>query len=541
MRTILILILYFACACNTSDRSDKRKHLENQTPVEFDLGGKTVALRENLKAKNDLSKEILSLYQAIDFEPVWLDDGLNFKKETHELIGLLRNSRRYGLEPSYYKLEIIDSLIEARNESKVNDEIQQISTLLEAEISNRYFQFGKHLHRGVIQDPSLFSFLPTKGSQLNFAEYFEQAFNKNQLISSLIDLQPKQESYRKLQRSLEKFVDTSNFSIERINVPTFKEDSLNSVRLATQVLQIHQLISKEIDDSIFFRSLKKFQKVHGLKQDGIIGLNTAKALSLSPFQDYQSAAASLERWRWKPNWEENFIHVNIPSYNLQFFTDNKLKSQHRVVIGSRSNTTPEVYSRLSYLVAYPYWHVPRSISVEEILVKAKKDPDYLSNNHYDVLIGKEKVDPKKINWDTVNRNNFKMFFRQKGGSYNALGLVKFIFDNPYLIYLHDTPSKNYFARDLRAYSHGCIRVQEAIELADKILLWDQNIFTKDSIQHYVELKKEKMMPIENKLAIYIQYIVCDVNEQNELIFYQDVYNKDEQLIEMMFDPKFKPN
>ena len=187
-------------------------------------------------------------------------------------------------------------------------------------------------------------------------------------------------------------------------------------------------------------------------------------------------------------------------------------------------------------MAYPYWHVPKSISVNEILVKAKKDSSYMKRNNYEVFTKqREKVDTEQINWDNINRNNFNYYIRQKGGSSNALGLVKFIFANKYSIYLHDTPTKYHFQRELRAYSHGCVRVQDALDLADNILKYDDNEYTIDSIYSYVERRIEKKMMIEEKIPVYIQYITCETDQNNTILFYKDIYNKDKNLIKLMFN------
>ena len=134
-----------------------------------------------------------------------------------------------------------------------------------------------------------------------------------------------------------------------------------------------------------------------------------------------------------------------------------------------------------------------------------------------------------------------MRIRQKGGSGNSLGLVKFIFSNPYSIYLHDTPSKYHFEREVRTYSHGCIRVKDALGLADKILESDENIFTLDSINHYVEIRKQKTMPVNKHIAIYIQYVVCEGEDDGRIIFYQDVYRQDTALKNHLFGKDFKPD
>jgi len=175
--------------------------------------------------------------------------------------------------------------------------------------------------------------------------------------------------------------------------------------------------------------------------------------------------------------------------------------------------------------------VPRSISVKEILVKAQEDTAYLKRNNYEILTdNKEELDPNSINWDEVNEDNFNYLIRQKGGSSNALGLVKFIFPNKYAIYLHDTPTKYYFDQELRAYSHGCIRVEKALDLAEQLLRADNNTYNIDSIYKYIEMCKEKPMELKTKIPINIFYVTTSVDKSGNIIFYNDVYKKDEKLI-----------
>ena len=206
-----------------------------------------------------------------------------------------------------------------------------------------------------------------------------------------------------------------------------------------------------------------------------------------------------------------------------------------VVVGSAANRTPEIYSKLSYLVAYPFWNVPQSISINEIMVKAKKDSNYMHENNYEVFSRKmEEIPLEEMEWDTLNAKNFSFYVRQKGGPSNALGFVKFIFHNDFSIYFHDTPTKYHFNRDIRNYSHGCIRVEKAMQLADTLLKSDHNEYNLDSVKSYIEKQEEKKMPFTQKLPIYLQYITCSVSQNNRLIFYKDIYGYDEKIRKVLF-------
>ena len=146
---------------------------------------------------------------------------------------------------------------------------------------------------------------------------------------------------------------------------------------------------------------------------------------------------------------------------------------------------------------------------------------------------KEAVDYNSLNWDEINQGKFNYLVRQAGGTVNSLGLVKFIFPNKYAIYLHDTPAMHLFARENRGYSHGCVRVKGALKLTDYLLDYDQNKMTIDSVRKYIEIRKEKPIKLNKRLPIFLYYFTAAVDENDKLIFYNDIYNKDRLILEQM--------
>lgn len=523
-----ILIIFGLISC-TKTKESKTNLISEIDPInEF-----AVNFKENYSNYN---KVLDSFYSLTSHKSIWINDSLQLNERGEDLVKILSNALEYGLDPKNYLIDSINkSILEIQRTKEFKYRIG-IATLLENQLTKSYFNFGKHLNYGVIENIDSLTTLTRKEFNIDLPKYLNDSYKKDSVIFYLLDLQPKNEMYKKLQNGLEKHLQNTSLSKNKISVNGFRIDSLESYKQAKISLELHNYLKKNSLDLEFENALKKFQYEHGLKPDGVIGKNTANALSRSPYDYYQSAAVSLERWRWKQPWKEHYIFVNISSYKLRINLHDTLKKEHNVVVGKLRNKTPEVYSKLSYLVAYPYWHVPKSISVNEILVKAKKDSSYMKRNNYEVFTKqREKVDTEQINWDNINRNNFNYYIRQKGGSSNALGLVKFIFANKYSIYLHDTPTKYHFQRELRAYSHGCVRVQDALDLADNILKYDDNEYTIDSIYSYVERRIEKKMMIEEKIPVYIQYITCETDKNNTIIFYKDIYNKDKDLIKLMFN------
>lgn len=538
----ILLLLIFACNSPGEKENLPPSFIENEAPVQVvknELDVQKIAAL--LKDAGGLTKSAQEFYRINQYRPVWLNSEAGINKQGQELLSMLKNARYFGLEPRYYNYTRLDSLENALNAAHSLEEKMTKAARMESLLTEKYFLLGKHLNVGLIKKTDTFSSLPRKSFAVNLPEYLKKARDSDSVIPYLLALQPKHFPYRKLQKALENYVRNTNLVRDKVAVPNKKTDSLGAISASRKALFIHQYLKDTTSEGRYLESLKKFQKDHGLHPDGVVGFNTAAALSRSPYEQYQSAAISLERLRWNPVWKKDYIYVNIPSGHLWFVVDGAVKSEHRVVVGSKGNNTPEVYSKLDHLVAYPFWHVPRSISVNEILVKAKKNPGYLARNNYEVIVDSKIVAPESIRWDTINDTNFKMRIRQKGGSGNSLGLVKFIFNNPYSIYLHDTPSKYHFEREVRTYSHGCIRVKDALDLADKILESDENIFTMDSINHYVEIRKQKTMPINNDIAIYIQYVVCEGEDDGRIIFYQDVYRQDTALKNHIFGKDFKPD
>jgi murein L,D-transpeptidase YcbB/YkuD len=540
--SLILLLLFFACNSTGEQDNLPPTSKENIAPVPvlknvLDLK-KMAAL---LKDDGGLTLQAQEFYKLNQYQPVWLNNEAGLNEQGQELLILLKNARYFGLEPRYYNYARLDSLENELNRAHSLEEKMAKAAGLESLLTEKYFLFGKHLNVGLIKKIDTFSSLPRKSFSVNLPEYLKKAQDSDSVIPHLVRLQPQHFPYKELQKALEKYVLNTSLVRDKVAVPSRKTDSLGALSASRKALFIHQYLKDTTSEGRYLKALKEFQKDHGLHPDGVVGFNTAAALSRSPYEQYQSAAISLERLRWNPVWIKDFIYVNIASGHLWFVENGAVKSVHRVVVGSKGNNTPEVYSKLDHLVAYPFWHVPRSISVNEILVKAKKNPGYLARNNYEVIVDAKIVSPESIRWDTINDTNFKMHIRQKGGTGNSLGLVKFIFNNPYSIYLHDTPSKYHFEREVRTYSHGCIRVKDALVLADKILESDENVYTLDSVNHYVEIRKQKTLPINKNIAIYIQYVVCEGEDDGRIIFYQDVYRQDVAIKNHMFGQDFKPD
>ena len=224
----------------------------------------------------------------------------------------------------------------------------------------------------------------------------------------------------------------------------------------------------------------------------------------------------MERCRWistDVTKAKEFIVVNIPSYKLTYFKEGKQALVSNVVVGNTMNKTVVFSGMMSFIVFSPYWNVPKSIKEKEILPGIEKNKNYLAEHN--------------MEWSGSN-------IRQKPGPENSLGLVKFLFPNNNNIYLHDTPSKGLFNSEKRAFSHGCIRVEKPVELANLILEGDKN-WTPEKIDAAMHKGEESWYTLKNKIPVYIGYFTAFVDNEGNINFYKDIYEKDEQLAAMLVD------
>jgi murein L,D-transpeptidase YcbB/YkuD len=266
-------------------------------------------------------------------------------------------------------------------------------------------------------------------------------------------------------------------------------------------------------------SLQYAQERLGLDSDGVLGYQTAKELNVSVKDRIEQMLINMERLKWMPN-ESSGIRLvaNIPEFRLHVFNGDQQQFSMKIVVGKAGHNTVIFTDSLEFIVFNPYWNVPQSIVRNEILPAMRRDRNYLRKNNME---------------QTGIRNGIPVI-RQRPGSTNALGRVKFIFPNNYNIYFHDTPAKNLFNLQDRAFSHGCIRLSEPERLADYLLR--NNPDWTDSKIHDIMLHggKNTWVKLKHKIPVYIVYFTAWVTKDGILNFRDDIYGHDARMNKMMF-------
>ncbi|MFS1525167.1 L,D-transpeptidase family protein [Microbulbifer sp. 2304DJ12-6] len=278
-------------------------------------------------------------------------------------------------------------------------------------------------------------------------------------------------------------------------------------------------------DRSLHQAVARFQKRHGLKPDGIVGRTTRKRLNLSPAARAKIVEMNIRRREALPSsLGERFIQVNIPAYRLQYVENGQVKLAMNVVVGKKKHATPEITTRVSKVIFNPTWTVPRSILVNEILPKARKNPTGMENMGYRVVSGSGEYLPLTSgNLSAAGAGSYLM--RQMGGEENVLGRIKFEIPNKHDVYLHDTRARTLFSLTDRGYSHGCIRLEKPRHLAEALLRpqgsWDQW-----RIGQLTTGEETTEVDLTRLVNIYITYWTAWVDGQGNLNFRPDIYAKD---------------
>ena len=281
-------------------------------------------------------------------------------------------------------------------------------------------------------------------------------------------------------------------------------------------------------------AMKRFQQRHGLEADGRIGKDTLEQLNTPLGDRVRQLQLTLERWRWVPRaFDHPPILVNIPEFTLRAFGKGEtIELTMKVVVGRAYRTRTPVFAQdMSYLVFRPYWNVPLAIQRGEIVPKLKKDPDYLGKNNFEVVDRRDNVvsTAAASGEQLAQLSSGVLNIRQRPGPKNSLGLVVFMFPNEHNVYLHSTPAPELFSRTRRDFSHGCIRAEDPVALAEWVLQGNGG-WTKDKIVAAMNSGRDsQQVNLAQKIPVVIIYATAVVLPDGEVKFFQDIYGHDAHL------------
>ena len=291
-------------------------------------------------------------------------------------------------------------------------------------------------------------------------------------------------------------------------------------------------------DKTLADAVTAFQRRHGLTPDGIVGKATLAALNVGIEQRIRQIIVNMERWRWLPDdLGRRHIVVNIAGFSLDATTDGQVRQHMKVVVGRTYRRTPVFSVPMTYLEINPYWHVPPSIAVKDLLPKIRKSVDILAADGFRVFDGwgatAQEIDPHTIDWSSVRATRFSYKLRQDPGPKNALGQIKFMMPNSHDVYLHDTPARSLFDRTVRVFSSGCIRVERPRDLA-LFVLDGQSEWTPEALADAFDAPQTRRIVLRQPVPVHITYQTAWIGDDGILQFRDDIYERDAALGAVLF-------
>lgn len=485
------------------------------------------------------AREILRrVYPARAYRPFWVTDAGLTPRGERLAAWLEEGPRRHGLRPADYHLNVVEEL----------DESARVGALVDLEfaLSDAFLMVASHFLAGRLDPMTLNSEWYADRRHRDLGPVIEGASSLDTPEAALEELLPKADGYRMLVDRLPRLREVRDHG----GWPVIAEGP--TLRLGDQGERIAQLKARLLSsgdyessaDRLFDEGLAdavvRFQARHGLGADGLVGRATLAALNISVQSRIDQVIVNLERWRWLPeSLGERYIFVNIAGFSLDVLDGDETILSMPVVVGRPYRRTPVFSGSISYLVLNPSWEVPSSIAGRDKLPLIKADPNYLAEQGYTLLQGwgaeERVVDPTTVDWANVTARDFRYRLRQAPGPLNALGEVKFMFPNAHSVYLHDTPARELFGEDARAFSSGCIRLARPLDLAE-LLLRDAPNWDRPAIERTIAGGAEQTVRLERNMPVHLLYWTAWVDEDGVTQFRDDVYGRDTPVLQELREP-----
>lgn len=472
------------------------------------------------------AQKLYFLYGARHFEPIWLSEAANgdvtFSPAAQQIIELFKTAGSEGLNPADYFTAALDV-----NAAK-GDPLKMAA--LETAFSAATVRYATHIYTGRLDPRQVNPLLDVAPKQLDEAALLVELAQSPDPAKVLAALEPTHPEFLALKAALANFDQSRTNQPLQIDAGQTLKPGMNDPRVPALRTRFELPAAEgDVYDDALVEAMKAFQTSLNLEVDGVMGPATLAALNGGVPVTREDILANMERWRWMPRDLGKFhVFVNIPEFRLNINRDGKSEYTTRVVVGTTKNQTPIFSDNIRHLVVNPYWNVPSSIIKGEIAPAVLRNPGYIESHNYDLLYNGEPVSPWQVNWSMVSSTNFPFRVRQRPGTGNALGQIKFLFPNKHDVYLHDTPSKSLFARDFRAFSHGCIRVENPMEFAGALMANEPNI-SRASLEGMFGPNERWVNP-ETQIPVHLAYFTVRVEADGSLRNFGDVYGHNASVI-----------
>ncbi|WP_372949672.1 murein L,D-transpeptidase [Mariniphaga sp.] len=476
--------------------------------------------------------------------PAWIESDIPVRinsnalgKNGYVLLEYIRQATRHGLHPSDYHLFLLEKYIDQTVLFKAmdNEEMMKLDVLL----TDAFLLLGLHLYYGKVDSEKEGETwtIQRKEPELQLNRKLDEALTAGDIANGLNLLAPRYRSYWMMKEDLAFFLGLENEPWPVLISDTTINPGQSNIllpKIKKRLIKLRYPLSDSVSvtyDKELEKQLKNFQKDWGLNADGVIGKGTLLALNTRPRLLINQLRVNLERFRWLPLDEpRKYLMVNIAGFDMVLIEGIDTLIYMRAIVGKDYRETPVFDARMTYIVFSPNWTVPPTILWNDVIPELRKGPEYLKQKNMKLLrYNGSEIAYSEIDWIKISRNNFPYMVRQNPGSENALGKVKFMFPNSHNVYIHDTPSRGYFARDDRAMSSGCIRVEKPFELAE-LLLADSPEWPSVKIHTAMQQNKEQIASLKTPVDVLILYLTAWTDGNRRVQFRKDIYLRDDLIM-----------
>jgi murein L,D-transpeptidase YcbB/YkuD len=483
-------------------------------------------------------------YERRQHAPAWIV-GTDPLPQIGQLVAALKSAANEGLDPHLYHLAVVEQRLDEAEEGFLTDKGFDVDEAgsLDVWLTYLYMKYASDLADGLSDLAHADPRWHIKPEKFDPVGHLEEALRTESVDASLLKLTPENPEYVALRKVLADYKAAAAKG-EWPSVPSTLrvkpgQKSPHMAILANRLAATGDYTGPHpgqgqsaVYSPALQEAVERFQRRHGLADDGVIGAGLVAELNVPIAKRIRQLELNLERWRWLPrSLGERYILVNVPEYHLEVREGAQVPLSMRVVVGKRDTPTPIFDDEMTHVVFSPYWNVPPDIAQGETLPEMLKDPGFLTRMNMEIVDSSGKtVDASALDVETLA--NYR--FRQRPGAENALGLVKFVFPNQHNVYLHDTPTDSLFARPSRSFSHGCVRLEQPLALAQYVLR-DQSEWTKERIEQAMQSGDERTVKLRRSLPVYLVYWTARVTGDGVVQFRNDVYGIDAQQTALLAD------
>ena len=487
---------------------------------------------DNPQQQNDYDIDTASLsrlYQRPS-DYLWIKQQ-ELTTDAHDALEFIAGSISHGLNPNDYNQDLLQQLDPGSNKSEAH--------FFDLILTDGLLKLIRDIAVGRLDPTVVDPKWSIPRTDFDAVTFLQAALSEDQLKTRLNSLIPESGDYRHIKAAIQRYqgyVDRGGWpnipatpmlkpDDSHQNIPVIR----NRLTLEGYSATVEATLLKDVYDDNLVQAVKKFQHHHGIDVDGIIGPATLRMMNVTAAARLKQINITLERLRWMPDdLGKRYILVNLANYRLTAIEDDEVKLDMRVIIGKTKRSTPSFSSQITTIIQNPRWYVPNKLARLDLLPKQQNNPDFFNRANirvFDTVNGKKtELDPDSIDWSSVSEQYFPYSLVQDPGEKNALGKLKFIMPNPWKIYLHDTPSKYLFDKNVRSFSSGCIRVEDPYALAN-FSLGDtktlQPLVGNSSNTGYQTI-------LEQPVSVYLVYTTVWL-DGNEIIFSPDRYQRDQKI------------